>query len=306
MRSAGRRLPAGDVVEGAGTADRARTENFPVASHLLPRAWREHLMAIYAFARMTDDTGDEFDGDRLERLSFIERELEAAEVGRATHPVMQQLGRTISATGLDVAELRNLIEANRRDQYVHRYESIDDLMAYCRLSAAPVGRLVLTVFGGATAEQVVLSDDVCAGLQITEHLQDVREDALAGRIYLPLEDLRRFGCLEGELSGCRAGEAVRRLVLFEVDRARLLLSAGVRLAQSLPARQKVAVAGYTAGGLAALDAIVSASGDVLANDCRPRPLSFAKNLAGVLATRRTTAPASARSAASLAARGESR
>ncbi|HLN07181.1 MAG TPA: squalene synthase HpnC, partial [Acidimicrobiales bacterium] len=242
-RSLGGGLDAPDAL-----AAKARNENFPVASHLLPSKVRARLMAIYGFARLADDLGDEAEGDRLALLAWLEEELDRAAVGNATHPVLQQLSPVIRGLDLRLDPFRCLIEANRVDQQVSRYETFDDLVAYCMLSAAPVGRLVLAVFGASTAERIALSDRVCIGLQVVEHLQDVGEDARQGRVYLPLEDLARFGCSERELSGTFSGAALRGVVAMEAARARGLLAAGMPLAASLPVRPRLAIVGFVAGG----------------------------------------------------------
>jgi squalene synthase HpnC len=257
-------------------------ENFPVASRLLPRSVRHDLMAIYGFARLTDDIGDESAGDRLAMLDWLDDEVGRAAIGTATHPVMRRLGRTIAARRLPLQPLRDLIEANRLDQTVGRYASFDDLVGYCRLSAAPVGRLVLTVFGAATAERVAWSDDVCIGLQVVEHLQDVAEDLAQDRIYLPLEDLAAQGCTEEDLAAPHASPALRRVVATNAGRARELLASGGPLAATLPWRPRVAVAAFAAGGMAALDAVEAAGYDVLARRCPPRPARLAARLLGVL------------------------
>ena len=160
----------GDVVA------RAAEENFPVASHLLPRRVRSQLLAIYGFARLADDIGDEAEGDRLAQLDWLEAELQLAASGEATHPVAQRLTPWLREGDADLEPFRCLIEANRMDQRVRRYDTFDELVGYCMLSAAPVGRLVLQVFGASTPERIALSDRVCIGLQIVEHLQDVSED----------------------------------------------------------------------------------------------------------------------------------
>ncbi len=144
------------------------------------------------------------------------------------------------------------------------------------LSAAPVGRLVLAVFGVSTHERIALSDRVCIGLQLVEHLQDVGEDARRGRLYLPLEDMERFGCAELELFAMSSGPALRGLVAMEARRARGLLAAGAPLAASLPIRERAAVVGFCAGGTAALDAIDRAGDDVLRVRCRPSRVGFAR------------------------------
>ncbi len=260
----------------------AANENFPVASWLLPAPVRADLMAVYGFARLTDDIGDESTGDRVAHLAWLDDELARAAGGGATHPVMQRIGATIAARNLPLQPFRDLIEANRRDQSVSRYETFDDLVGYCRLSANPVGRLVLEILGAATPDRVALSDDVCTGLQVVEHLQDVAEDLAQDRIYLPLADLRAEGCDETDLTTAHAGPGVRRVVALEAARARRLLFSGVPLSASLPARPRVAVAAFAAGGMAALDAIEATGFDVLAHRSRPRPGRLAARLALVL------------------------
>lgn len=262
----------------------AADENFPVASWLLPRAVRADLMAIYGFARLTDDIGDEATGDRDGALDWLESELEGAAQGTATHPVLRRVSATIADRGLPLQPFRDLIEANRQDQRVRRYETFDDLVGYCALSANPVGRLVLAVFDKATPDRIALSDNVCTGLQVVEHLQDVGEDFRQDRIYLPLADLRAEGCAEDELGAHHASPALRRVVATEAGRARRLLRSGGPLASSLPWRQRMAVAAFAGGGLAALDAVEGALFDVLANRCRPRPGRLLARLALLLAT----------------------
>ena len=193
-------------------ADRARQENFPVASFLLPRDERTKLLAVYAFARLTDDVGDEADGDRLRQLDAIERELDAAAAGTARHPVFTQLEPILPELDCGLAPFRDLIEANRVDQRVHAYATFDDLRAYCMLSAAPVGRIVLSIFSSTSPERVARSDEVCIGLQLVEHLQDVGEDAHRGRVYLPLEDLARAGSDPAELTAPAATAGLRRVI----------------------------------------------------------------------------------------------
>jgi squalene synthase HpnC len=256
----------------------AAAENFPVASWFLPRAERDHLLAIYGFARLADDIGDEAEGDRMALLDWLDAELDRAVMGEATHPLLRRLAATITQCELPLQPFRDLIEANRRDQVVHRYETFDALVDYCQLSAAPIGRLVLAVFGASSLACVALSDDVCVGLQVVEHLQDVAEDAARGRIYLPQIDLRAFDCTESDLSSPQAGPRLRAVLRHEAGRARHLLGAAVPLARELPLRPRIAVCGFGAGGLAALDAMAGADYDVLGQRCRPRPLRLGTRL----------------------------
>jgi len=279
---------------------RARGENFPVASRLLPRRQRPQLLAIYGFARLVDELGDSAQGDRLGALDWIERDLERAYAGRAQHPLLIALQRTLRECALPREPFARLIEANRTDQRVARYQSWEQLRGYCALSANPVGELVLRVFGKATPARIALSDSICTALQLIEHCQDVAEDFAAGRIYLPREELTRFGCdPEDPLSsrapaaaaaGASAAAAVtcareardplRAVVAFQVRRARGLLADGAPLIDELHGRERLAVVGFIAGGVAALEAIVRAGYDVR----RGPPRASRRRLLAALAT----------------------
>ncbi len=259
-------------------------ENFPVASRLLPRSVRAHLLAVYGFARLADDIGDEAEGDRLALLDWLDAELVRAGRGDATHPLLVRLTPTIRRFGLPLEPFRRLIEAKRRDQSVARYESFADLIDYCGLSAAPVGELVLRIFEVSTPDRIALSDDVCNGLQVVEHLQDIAEDMERGRIYLPQNDMRALGCAEVDLLAPRTSQPLRTVLRFEAGRARRLLGSAVPLARQLPFQSRIAVCGFAAGGLAALDALEGAGYEVLVQPCRPRPLRLALRLVGGLAT----------------------
>jgi squalene synthase HpnC len=261
--------PTGALPGQAAVMAQARSENFPVAGLVLGHDCRAHLLAIYGYARLVDDTGDEARGDRGVLLDEIEREL--SDIYRATeptHPVMRRLRGTIEACGLPAGPLQRLIEANRRDQVVTRYETFDELLGYCQLSAAPVGELVLHVFGAASPERIALSDRVCAALQVIEHLQDVAEDYGRGRVYLPQEDLAKAGCVERELAAPQASPGLRSVIERLAQRSDQLLAAGSLLARQLALRPRIAVAGFVAGGRATLRAIGRVDYDVLAY--RPR------------------------------------
>jgi squalene synthase HpnC len=219
---------------------KAARENFPVALFLLPRNVRRRLRDVYGFARLVDDAGDLAEGDRLALLDWIEADLD-----RGEHPLIAR------ARDLPREPLLRLIEANRQDQRVARYPRFEDLVAYCDLSANPVGELVLHVFGAWTEERVRWSDAICTALQLAEHWQDIEEDYAAGRVYIPQEDLERFGVAEGDFEG----PAFRALMAFEVERARSLMREGLPLVRSLRGRQRLAVAAFAGGGLAALEAV---------------------------------------------------
>ncbi|HEY3944600.1 MAG TPA: squalene synthase HpnC [Solirubrobacteraceae bacterium] len=265
------RSGSANAPEPATVMAQAHAENFPVANRLLPAGVRDDLLAVYGFARLVDDAGDEASGDRLALLDALERDLERAfEPARTpTNPLIAALGPTIVGHSLPIAPFRRLIEANRRDQEVLRYGTFDELVGYCALSADPVGELVLRIFEAASPDRIALSNRVCTGLQLVEHWQDVAEDYRRGRIYLPAEDFERFGVAEHELGGSGATPAFKRLMAFEVTRARRLLVEGAPLIRTLTGRAAFAVAAFVAGGRSALAAIERADFDVLAS--RPRP-----------------------------------
>jgi squalene synthase HpnC len=298
-------------MQSAAVMGRASGENFPVASRVLPRRMRSHLLALYGFARLVDEIGDSTGGaaggsgvvslsmdappartharagtpkkehpptwkglspeerlavthERLDGLDELERDLDRAFEGRAEHPLLRRLQPTLRECELPRGPFVRLIEANRMDQRVAGYETWEQLRGYCELSANPVGELVLGVFGAATPARVELSDKICTALQLAEHCQDVAEDRDLGRVYLPVEDLERFGCAVGELSEEHAGASLRAVLGFEVARARGLLADGTPLIDELPGvRERLAVGAFVAGGRAALDAIERAGFDVL-------------------------------------------
>jgi squalene synthase HpnC len=249
---------------------RHRHENFPVALRFLRGAVRDDLLAVYGFARLADELGDSYAGDRLAALDWLEAQLTRVVDGDGQHPTVARVRAAIRRRGLPRQPFVDLIEANRQAQTAHSHRSFADLVASCRLSADPVGRIVLALFGVATASRIELSDRVCTGLQLAEHWQDVAEDAAAGRVYLPADDMRLFGVTRQDLDAASANDAVRALLRFEVARARTWLGAGPRLAATLRGGARLAVTGFVAGGLAALDAVEAAGFDVLAVSPRAR------------------------------------
>lgn len=283
------------------TLDKAADENFPVAPFFLPRAWRDDLMAVYGYARLVDDIGDgdlaaggadarhlgvapERAEDRLAMLDAFEADLLRVFDSVPRHPLLLALQPTVLRRGLTPEPFLGLIQANRQDQLVRRYETYDDLLAYCELSANPVGRLVLGITGTATPERIRLSDNICTALQIVEHLQDVAEDLGRDRIYLPAEDMKAFHVTEADLARPTAGASVRALVAFEAQRARELLNDGMPLVASVRGRLRLLLAGFTAGGLAALDAIAAAGGghDVLPEPPKPTKPSLMRQAGSIL------------------------
>ena len=264
----------------------ASGENFPVALRMLPARHRRHLTNLYFFARLTDDLGDEARDAQADTSELRLRLLDelAADVDRIYQgktpesPVMRAMADTVRECGVPARPLLDLIQANRQDQLVTRYRTYPDLQRYCELSANPVGQIVLYIFGVATPERIALSDRICTALQLAEHWQDVAEDLGNGRIYLPGEDLEQYGCTEADLAATTAGPAVRALMTFETDRAARLLEAGAPLVGTLRGAARLAVAGYLAGGRAALAAIRAQRHDVLKGTPRPRKRRLAGEL----------------------------
>jgi squalene synthase HpnC len=260
---------------------RASGENFPVVSVLSPRWARPHLRAIYGFARLVDNLGDEAAGDRNALLDELGRELD----GPPRTDLMRRLHATIAARSLPREPFARLIEANRIDQRKTRYESWDDVREYCTYSADPVGRLVLAVYGrDRDPNLVAMSDSICTGLQLVNFLQDPPRDLALGRVYLPQESLRRLGVSDEELAGPLT-EPVLGLLRFEGGRARELLEAGLPLRRALGGRPGMSVALYARGGLAALDALEKAGWDVFSSRPAPTRWTFAKLIASELVRR---------------------
>jgi squalene synthase HpnC len=199
MKAMALELSPAEIPSARAVMARVGGENFPVAMRLLSRGQRRGLLALYGFARLADELGDEHDGDRLAALDWLQDELDRAYAGRARHPLLLSLQEAFAEHELPREPLVRLIDANRMDQRVKRYRTWEQLRAYCERSANPVGELVLCVFDLATSERIALSNEVCTALQLTEHLQDVREDYTRGRIYLPERDLLRFGCSHEQL-----------------------------------------------------------------------------------------------------------
>ncbi|MGK5629224.1 squalene synthase HpnC [Streptomyces sp. URMC 123] len=280
--------------------DKASKENFPVAPFFLPRAWRADLMAVYGFARLVDDIGDgdlapggadavhlglgpDRTDDRLAMLDALEADLWRLFDGTGPrHPLLRRLGPTVRRHRLPAEPFLGLVEANRQDQRVTRYARYEDLLGYCELSANPVGRLVLGISGTTTPERVRRSDAICTALQIVEHLQDVAEDLRRDRIYLPAEDMRRFGVEESDLARPEGGASVRALVAYQAERATRLLNEGAPLVGSVHGRLKLLLAGFVAGGRAALRAIEAAGHDVLPGPPKATKLDLLREVGATL------------------------
>ena len=251
---------------------RGHQENFTVVSRFLPRELRAPMFAVYAFCRYTDNLGDEAEGDRLALLDQWEAELRSAFGGSPKHPISLALADLAQRKPLEPDPFLRLIEANRLDQTKSRYADFQELLDYCRLSANPVGEMVLALWEISDAERRKLSDATCTALQLANHWQDVRRDWLAGRLYLPLDDLRRFGlnenALADQIAAARADDAFRRMMRFQVDRAEAYFRSGDALVALVPRELAVDLRLFSDGGRAVLRAIAAQDYDVLAR--RPR------------------------------------
>lgn len=261
---------------------RSHYENFPVASLVIPRERRPYVAAIYAFARTADDFADEGDvpaHERLRRLDEWGEKLRRCYRGDATEPVFVALGETAARTGLPREPLDALLHAFRLDVTAQRFSGFEDLLFYCRHSANPVGYLLLHLFGEATERTIPLSDSICTGLQLANFWQDLSVDWANGRLYVPLEDLGRFGYTESELGRGVFDERFRRMLAFEVDRAREYLLNGVSLLNLVSsARLRFELSLTVRGGLAILEAVRATGYDVL----HRRPSLSVINKAGIL------------------------
>jgi squalene synthase HpnC len=242
-------------------------ENFSVASWFLPRRLRQHFFNLYAYCRISDDLGDEV-GDTaasLELLDQWQRELDACYDGSPRHPVFVALAETVRQFDIPKQEFSDLLIAFRQDQTVTRFETFDDVLAYCHYSANPVGHLVLYLCGYRDAERQRLSDYTCTALQLANFWQDVSVDYAKGRVYLPLEDLRRFHVDETEIAQNQNTHAFRAMMKFEVERARDWFRQGLPLVGRVDRELAIDLDLFSRGGLEILNAIEQQDFAVLGN-----------------------------------------
>lgn len=248
---------------------RSHYENFSVATWFLPKRLRQHFYNVYAYCRISDDLGDEV-GDpqqSLELLNQWERELQACYAGGPRHPVFVALAQTVREFGIPQHEFSDLLIAFRQDQTVTRFETFDHLLGYCKYSANPVGHLVLYLCGYNDAERQQLSDCTCTALQLANFWQDVIVDYDKGRVYLPLEDLRRFGVSPEDIAKRRATSQFFNLMRFEVERAREWFGRGLPLVKKVNKELAIDLELFSRGGQEILNAIERQGFDVL----RSRP-----------------------------------
>jgi squalene synthase HpnC len=232
-------------------------ENFSVASWFLPRHLRQHFFNVYAYCRISDDLADEV-GDAAMSLRLLEEweaELDACYDGQARHPVFVALAESVREFEIPKHEFSDLLIAFRQDQTVTRFESFGDVLAYCRYSANPVGHLVLYLCGYSDGERQALSDYTCTALQLANFWQDVSVDYGKGRIYLPLEDLRRFGVREEEIRDGKNSAAFREMMKFEVERAREWFAQGLPLIATVDGELATDIELFSRGGQEILNAI---------------------------------------------------
>lgn len=288
-------LPVGPRAEDAEAfcrdVARRHYENFTVATRLVPRRLRQHLANVYAFARWSDDLADESPSPAAATVALAawRRELEACFAGEPSHPVTIALARTAAAAGLGIEPFADLIDAFEQDQRQTWYETRAELLDYCRRSANPVGRIVLGLEGCRDARLLSMSDSICTGLQLVNFWQDVRRDRLAGRVYLPRDDMHHHGVVVADLDHSAAPPALRRLVAELVAWARGCFDAGAPLVEEAPRVLQPAIAMFLGGGRAVADAIERSGFDTLSRRptvTRWRKLQLAARawLGAVLAT----------------------
>lgn len=266
-------------------------ENFPVASWVGSPALRAAISAIYAFARGADDIADEGDYPMAVRLARLDRyesmldriELSADAPGDPMDPPFEALAAAIRRHVLPIAPFRDLLAAFRQDVTKSRYADIDELFDYCRRSANPIGRLLLHLYGVTHAAELGRADAICTGLQLANFWQDVALDWTKGRVYLPADDMIRFGVGEQHIADGIVDDRWRRLMAFEVARTRELLRSGLPLVRALPLRARLELKMVVAGGLRILEAIDRAQGDVFRNRPVLRRRDWAMMFAAALA-----------------------
>ena len=241
-------------------------ENFPVASWLLPARFRPPIEAIYAFARGADDIADEGELSDAARLRGLKRYQDALDEiergGSPTEAPFARLAEAVRDYGLPIPLLRDLIDAFSQDVVKKRYETFAELLDYSRRSANPIGRLLLHLFRMSDGTSTRNSDLICSSLQFINFWQDVAVDWKKGRVYIPQEDLRQFGVEERQIAEERVDENWSRLMAFQCKRARDMLRAGAPLGRSLPGRLGLEIRATVQGGMAILDRIEGANGDV--------------------------------------------
>jgi squalene synthase HpnC len=240
-------------------------ENFHVATWFLPERLRPHFHAIYAYCRVSDDLGDEV-GNTAQSLALLDlwgRELDACYEGRARHPVFVALAETIRACSIPKEPFADLLTAFRQDQVVTRYASMQDVLGYCRYSANPVGRLVLYTCGYTDEELFRLSDATCSALQLANFWQDVRVDFAKDRVYIPQDDMQRFGVTDTNLQQGIATPEFRALLKHEVEFARRLFHQGLPLIERVNRDLALDLDLFSRGGLEILNAIEHQDYDVL-------------------------------------------
>jgi squalene synthase HpnC len=232
-------------------------ENFSVATWFLPRRLRQHFCNVYAYCRISDDLGDEVGnaGEALALLDEWQAELDACYVGAPRHPVFVALAETVRQFSIPKHEFSDLLIAFRQDQTVTRFATFDDVLGYCCYSANPVGHLVLYLCGYNDAERQQLSDCTCTALQLANFWQDVTVDYAKGRIYLPLEDLRRFGVSEEDLAQNRNTPEFCAMMKFEIERARQWFARGLPLIARVDRELAIDLELFSRGGQEILKAI---------------------------------------------------
>jgi squalene synthase HpnC len=258
-------------------------ENFPVASLLLPAHLRHPVGAIYRFARSADDIADEGDFPapvRLQRLAHFNSQLTSIERRERVHePLFEDLAAVILRFRLPIAPFRDLLSAFSQDCVKPRYADFDELLDYSRRSANPIGRLLLHLFDADAADTAVCSDRICTALQLINFWQDVAIDYTKGRIYLPLDDMRRFAVTEAQLGRREADAAFRALMRHEVERTRRLLHDGAALGQRLGGRIGLEIRMVVAGGDTILHKLIAADYDVFRRRPVLRPWDWISMLA---------------------------
>ncbi len=261
-------------------------ENFLVAGAFCPKPLRQHFYNVYAYCRISDDLSDEI-GDPAKSLILLdwwEEELDAMYAGKPRHPVFVALAETVQKFAIPAGPFRDLLTAFRQDQHVTRYQTFEELVGYCRYSACPVGRLVLYLCGYQDDERLTLSDKTCTALQLANFWQDVTRDLVKDRVYIPLEDMARFGYTEESLFARRFTPEFAALMKFEVDRTHTLFNEGLKLTTLVEKRVRLDIEMFNRGGMEVLRRIEQQHYDTLTTrPAVPKSRQFALLIGRLLA-----------------------
>ncbi len=230
-------------------------ENFTIGSKFIPKNIRKHFYSVYTFCRLTDDIGDESNGDRIENLRIWEKELDKCYISKSSHPYFIALENTIKTFKIKKYLFKRIITANLMDQKIQYFQTFSDLLNYCKYSANPVGRILLQLLNCSNKNNIFLSDKICTALQITNFLQDIKRDIENNRLYIPICDLERFRVNYEEIKKKKYSKNFKKMMEFQVTRTKKLFEEGYNLINYIDKKLVLDVSLFTMGGLSIISKI---------------------------------------------------